>query len=210
MNTDVSLIRAYIVPAMTPANGKSVSSSSGIHGNYQKLLPRRQELCRSAKKSPSTITNIDQTLTVLEQFKFNPTRSVTNFNYTANPMIKNEINDTKTLTPRELCTQLNNKLDYLIRTRAIERSRVLSRTTILPSTSIRSRSLRENPRQSSSPPSSSSMSKPLPPKSIVMTSTNTTTAVAEEIVDKYSLDDNDEIVEEMIEEENINFLQQAP
>jgi hypothetical protein len=43
-----------------------------------------------------------------------------------------------------------------------------------------------------------------------LTATTNTTIIQDDLVDKDSLEDNDEAFEEMVEEENLNFLQQQP
>jgi len=49
-------------------------------------------------------------------------------------------------------------------------------------------------------------------KTVVSSSTTTTntTIIQDDFVDKDSFGDNDEAFEEMVEEENLNFLQQQP
>ncbi len=204
MNSDVSYIRAYIVP-LTSTDHHHLNTSNS-NGNYQKLLHRRQELCNSARRSPKTVVTYDQTLTFIEQLKRNQHRSITE----ANHQIPTEIiADKKTLTPQELCYQLNLKLEYLIRTRAIERHRVVNRTNILPSTKlIKSKTTpRENFNQTAM-----AYFSPTREKNVVSSSTMTTntTIIQDDFVDKDSMGDNDEAFEEMVEEENLTFLQQQP
>ena len=201
MNTDVSFIRGYIirappvdVPPMTPSN-------------YHRLLPRRQELTHSARKSA-------QTVTVIDQLQIHPNRSIANFNYSINTLPQGNGKEVKHPTPRELCFQLNAKLEYLIRTRSIERSRVINRTTIPPSTPGKSRGSSQVPTRESlnrTIISSFSQESPKTGASSSVRTTATSTVVAEELIEKESCGENDEAgCEEMVEEENINFLAPPP
>jgi hypothetical protein len=183
-------------------------SSSNPNGNYQKLLQRRQDLCHSAKKSPRIATTFDQTLTFIEQLKCNQYRSITERNRLSNQIPQDMGIDGKTLTPQELCYQLNLKLEYLIRTRVIERHRVINQRYILPSTNlIKSKTTsRENLNRTAFAYLNQSRE-----TNVVSSSTTTTntTIIQDDLDDKDSFGDNDEAVfEEMVEEENINFLQQ--
>jgi hypothetical protein len=198
MNSDVSFVRAYIVP----------SQSSTLNGSFQKLLHRRQDLCNSAKKPPSTVTTIEQTLTFIEQLKRNQHKSLTDVNHSSTQIPKENGVDKKTLTPNELCYQLNIKLEYLIRTRVIERNRVINRSNILPQTPSKSKA---TPRETLNRTTLSYLNQSRQ-TNVVSSSTTTTntTLVQEDLVDKDSLGDNDEAFEEMVEEENITFLQQQP
>ena len=103
MNSNRSFIRSYIV---------SEPSTRSNHHRRQKLLTRRPDLRRLANKSPGATTTIDQTVTLIEQWK-------------SHPLAKDTERKKKVLTPQEFFGQLNAKLDYLIRTRAIERHRVV-------------------------------------------------------------------------------------
>lgn len=206
MNSDVSYIRAYIVP-LTSTDHHPLTTSNP-NGTYQKLLHRRQELCNSARRSPKTVGAFDQTLTFIEQLKRNQHRSVTEVNQ--HQMPKEMPLDKKTLSPQELCYQLNLKLEYLIRTRVIDRSRLINRTNILPSTKpIKSKTTpRENFNQTTLAYTCLNQARE---KNIVSASTTTnTTIIHDDLVDKDSYGDNDEAFEEMVEEENITFLQQQP
>ncbi len=200
MNSDVSFVRAYIVPA----------TSSNSNGNYQRLLNRRQELCNSAKKpSATSVTTFEQTVTFVEQLKRNQHRSITDTTYSTTQITK-ENNEKKTLTPQELSYQLNLKLEYLIRTRVIERHRVVNRMNNLPTaTPVKSKI---TPRENLNRTSLSYLSKTRE-KNVVSSSTTTTTnttIIQDDFIDKDSFGDNDEAFEEMVEEENINFSQQQP
>lgn len=214
MNTDVSFIRGYIIQAPPSAHAQSLASANS-HGNpYQRLLPRRQEYCRSAKKPSSTVTGIEQTLTLFEQLKLHQNRSITNFNYVSDAPPKNDASDLRTLTPRELSSQLNAKLEQLIRTRVIERSRVTSRTSLLPPTPTKSRlAPLLTPRDTSTRTALSCLSQ-TSQKTVLSSSATSTrsdaTIVPDELPDKDSIEDNDEAFEEMVEEENLNFLEPPP
>jgi len=212
MNSDVSYVRAYIVPLSSsdhPHHHHHLSSSNSI-SNYQKLLNRRQDLCNSAKKSSGTTTNCEHTLTFIEQLKRNQHRSITGVNCLSTQIPKDNNTDKNNLTPQELCYQLNLKLEYLIRTRVIEQHRVINRTNILPSTKlIKSKTTpRENFNQTALAYLSQSRE-----KNVLSSSTLTTTdatLIPDDLVDKDSFGDNDEAFEEMVEEENLNFLQEQP
>ena len=214
MNTDVSFIRGYIIQTPPSAHAQSLPSANS-HGNaYQRLLPRRQEYCRSARKPSSTVTGIEQTLTLFEQLKLQQNRSITNFNYLPDPLPKYESSELRTLTPHELSSQLNAKLDHLIRTRVIDRSRVTSRTSLLPPTPVKPRPIPLlTPRDASSRTPLSAFSQSSQ-KNVLSSSASSTrsdaTLVPDELPDKDSLGDNDETFEEMVEEENLNFLQPPP
>jgi len=186
-------------------------SSSNSNGNYQKILQRRQDLCNSAKKSTATATTFEQTLTFIEQLKRNQHRSITEMNNlsTQIPKDNNNNNEKKSLTPQELCYQLNLKLEYLIRTRAIEQHRVINRTNILPSPKIIKS--KTTPRENFNRTTISYLNQSRE-KTVVSSSTTTTntTIIQDDLVDKDSFGDNDEAFEEMVEEENLNFLQQQP
>lgn len=203
MNSDVSYIRAYIVPI----------SSSNSNGNYQKLLHRRQELCNSAKKPPESVTTFEQTLTFIEQLKRNKHRSITEINRLST-CIPDEISiEKKNLTPQELSYQLNLKLEYLIRTRVIEQHRVINRTNILPTPKIikAKTTPRENLNRTALAYLSQTREKNVVSSTTVTTATTTnTTIIQDDFGDKDSFGDNDEAFEEMVEEENLNFLQQQP
>jgi len=186
-------------------------SSSNSNFNYQKLLHRRQDLCNSAKKSTGTATTVEQTLTFIEQLKRNQHRSITEMNNlsTQIPKDNNNNNEKKSLTPQELCYQLNLKLEYLIRTRGIEQHRVINRTNILPSSKIIKS--KTTPRENFNRTTISYLNQSRE-KTVVSSSTTTTntTIIQDDLVDKDSFGDNDEAFEEMVEEENLNFLQQQP
>ena len=208
MNTDVSFIRGYIIPAVPTQN---VSSNFPAH--YHKLLPQRRDFSRSAKKSSSTNPTVGHTMTLIEQLKGHNQRSISNFNYFPNPLPRAPANETKTLTPRELSTQLNSKLEHLIRTRTIERSRVIYHSSMLPSVSVKSRpspllSNRDSCNRTFISHMSQSTDKP--PASSSSTATTVIAVHSDDPVDKDSFDDNDDAFEEMVEEENINFFSQAP
>lgn len=199
---NVSYVRSYIVPAAS-SNYHHNLPSSHSNGNYQKLLKRRQELCNSAKKATG-ITAFEQTITFLEQFKHHQHRSIVDINCSATKIPQANNDEKRTLTPRELCSQLNFKLEHLIRTRVIEPHRVISRTNILPTTPIKSRiTPRENLNRTTLSDICQSRE-----KNVFSSSTVTTnmTIFQDDLVDKDSFGDNDEIFEEMIEEENIHFL----
>jgi hypothetical protein len=185
-------------------------SSSNSNLNYQKLLQRRQDLCNSAKKSTGTATTVEQTLTFIEQLKRNQHRSITEMNNLSTQISKdNNNNEKKSLTPQELCYQLNLKLEYLIRTRGIEQHRVVNRTNMLPTPKIiKSKSI---PRENFNRPTMSYLNQSREKNDASsLTATTNTTIIQDDLVDKDSLEDNDEAFEEMVEEENLNFLQQQP
>ncbi len=203
MNSDVSYIRAYAVPVSSTDHHLPSSNSNG---NYQKLLHRRPDLCNSSKKSNGTTTTFEQTLTFIEQLKRNQHRSITEMNH----QIPREMGtERKILTPQELCYQVNLKLDYLIRTRAIERHRLMTQMNILPSTKmIKSKTTpRENFNQTALAYLNESRENNVLSSS---TMTTNTTSIRDDLVDKESFADNDEAFEEMVEEENVNFLQAQP
>jgi hypothetical protein len=200
MNSDVSFVRAYIVP----------SSPTNQNGNYQRLLHRRQEVCNSAKK-PLGTTKLEQTITFIEQLKRNQHRSTTNMNYSTTQITKENNNEKKTLTPQELTYQLNLKLEYLIRTRVIERNRVINRTSILPKAmSVSPTKSKITPRENLNQTTLSYLSKTRQQNVVSSSTTTNTTVIQDDFVDKDSFGDNDEAFEEMVEEENITFLQQQP
>jgi hypothetical protein len=118
--------------------------------------------------------------------------------------------DRKILTPQELCYQVNLKLDYLIRTRGIERHRLMTQINILPSTKmIKSKTTpRENFNQTALAYLNESQEINVVSSSTM--TTNTATSIRDDLVDKESFGDNDEACEEMVEEENVNFLQAQP
>jgi hypothetical protein len=203
MNSDVSYIRAYIVPHTS--NDYHHLTPSNSNGNYQKLLHRRQDLCNSARRSPKTVATYEQTLTFIEQLKRNQHRSMTEVNHQIPAEI---VTDKKTLTPQELSYQLNLKLDYLIRTRAIERHRVINRTNILPSTKMVKSKI--TPRENLNQTAMAYISQAREKNVVSSTRTTNTTVIQDDLVDKDSLGDNDEAFEEMVEEENLTFLQQQP
>jgi hypothetical protein len=118
------------------------------------------------------------------------------------------VTDKKTLTPQELSYQLNLKLDYLIRTRAIERHRVINRTNILPSTKMVKSKI--TPRENLNQTAMAYISQAREKNVVSSTRTTNTTVIQDDLVDKDSLGDNDEAFEEMVEEENLTFLQQQP
>jgi hypothetical protein len=181
--------------------------SSNSNGNYQKLLHRRPDLSNSSKKSTGTTTSFEQTLTFIEQLKRNQHRSITEMNR----QIPREMGtDRKILTPQELCYQVNLKLDYLIRTRGIERHRLMTQMNILPSTKmIKSKTTpRENFNQTALAYLNESQEINVVSSSTM--TTNTATSIRDDLVDKESFGDNDEACEEMVEEENVNFLQAQP
>src|SRR2546430_1371118 len=113
MNPDISYVRAYIMPLTSTDHSHLHLSSTNSNGNYQKLLHRRQDLCHSAKKSPRIATTFEQTLSFIEQLKCNQHRSITEMNRLTNQIPKDIGTDGKSLTPQELCYQLNLKLEYL-------------------------------------------------------------------------------------------------
>ena len=207
MNSDISYIRAYIVP-VTSTDHRPMPTSN-TNGTYPKLLQRRQELCSSARRSLGTAPTFDQTITFIEQLKRNQHRSVADVNRLSTQTCQEAGNDRKTLTPQELCYQLNLKLEYLIRTRVIERHRVINQRTILPPTNfMKTTTPRENCNRTTLSYLSQSRE-----KNVVSSSTTTmtnTTIVQDESVEKDSLVDNDEAFEEMVEEEALTFLQQQP
>ena len=200
-------MRAYIVP--TPSAGRHQHLSSlNPNSGYQKLLQRRQDLCNSAKK-PLEITTFDQTITFIEQLKRNQHRPLTDLNRSLVQAPYENNNERKTLTPRELCSQLNIKLENLIRTQAIGRHRVINRTTILPTTPIKPRIMPSiTPRESFNQTTFSDLC-PSRQKNVFSSSTTATNTIIfhDDLVDKDSFEDNDEVFEEMMEEENITFLQ---
>jgi hypothetical protein len=204
MNSDVSYIRAYIVPHTSNDYHHHLTPSNS-NGNYQKLLHRRQDLCNSARRSPKTVATYEQTLTFIEQLKRNQHRSMTEVNHQIPAEI---VTDKKTLTPQELSYQLNLKLDYLIRTRAIERHRVINRTNILPSTKMVKSKI--TPRENLNQTAMAYISQAREKNVVSSTRTTNTTVIQDDLVDKDSLGDNDEAFEEMVEEENLTFLQQQP
>lgn len=204
MNSDVSYIRAYIVPISSSDHHSSSSN--------QKLLNRRQELCTSARKPSTTLTTFEQTLTFIEQLKRNQHRSMTEMNRLSTQISKDNLPQQKSLTPRELSYQLNLKLENLIRTRVIEQHRVISRTNLLPTPKIikAKTTPRENLNKTTLAYLSQTREKNVVSSSTITTTTNTT-IIQDDFVDKDSFGDNDdEAFEEMVEEENINFLQQQP
>ncbi|CAF3852147.1 unnamed protein product [Rotaria magnacalcarata] len=208
MNLDVSLVRSFAVPV--PSGGHHHHhhqvSSSNLTGTYQKLLQRRQDLCNSAKRSSEITTTFEQTVTFIDQLKRNQHRTATDINHI--PHENN--NDKKTLTPQQLSFQLNLKLDHLIRTRVIERNRVISRANTLPRSPMKSKITPTiTPRENLNRTILSDISL-LRQKNVVSSSTTTsnTTMLKDDLADKESFEDNDEICEELGEEENINFMQQ--
>ena len=204
MNSDVSYIRAYIVPlTSTDHHPLTISNPNGA---YQKLLNRRQELCNSARRSPKTVGAYDQTLTFIEQLKRNQHRAVTEVSQ--HQMPKEIPPDKKTLSPQELSYQLNLKLEYLIRTRVIDRNRVINRTNILPSTKLNKS--KTTPRENFNQTTLAYISQTRENNIVSASTTTNTTIVHDDLVDKDSFGDNDEAFEEMVEEENITFLQQQP
>ncbi|CAF0838743.1 unnamed protein product [Rotaria sordida] len=207
MNLDVSFVRSYIVPTSSSGHHHPHHVSlSNSNGNYQKLLQRRQDLCNSARKRPEITATFEQTITFIEQLKRNQHKSVTDINRLPIQIPPENNNDKKTLTPQELTYQLNLKLEYLIRTRVIERHRVITRTNILPRTPSKSRTTpRENYNRTTLSDISQSSQKLV--VSLSTTTTNTT-ILQDDLADKESFEENDEVFEELIEEENINFLQQ--
>ncbi|CAF3184409.1 unnamed protein product [Rotaria sp. Silwood2] len=214
MNLDVSFVRSYIVPVSSSGHHHHHHhlSSSNSNANFQKLLQRRQDLCNSAKKRPEITTKFDQTITFIEQLKRNQHKSLADVNRLSRQIPQENSNDKRTLTPQDLSNQVNLKLEYLIRTRVIERHRVVTRTSILPRTPVKSRiTPRITPRDSYNQTTLSDISQSSP-KHIVSSSTTTTntTIFQDDLVDKESFEENDEIFEELVEEENINFLQQQP
>lgn len=200
MNTDVSFIRGYIIRA-PPLDVPPMSPNQ-----YHRLLPRRQELSHSARRSA-------QTVTVIDHLKIHSDRSIHNFNYSINPIPQGNGSDVKTMTPREFCFQLNAKLEHLIRTRSIERSRVLNRNSIPIGTPNKSRgpshvSARESLNRTVISSLSQNSQKNILTPSIRTTTTNT--IVTDENTEKESFGENDEAAcEEMVEEENIQFLAPA-
>jgi hypothetical protein len=207
MNSDISYVRAYIAP-LSSSDHHHLSSSNS-NGNYQRLLHRRQEVCNSAKNIPGSATTFEQTLTFIEQLKRNQHRSVTEMNRVVTQIPKEHIIERRNLTPQELCYQLNLKLEYLIRTRAIEQHRVINRTNLLPTPRItRSKTTpRENLNKTSLAYLNQSREKNVVSSTTITTNT---TLVQDDLIDKDSFGDNDEAFEEMVEEENLNFIQQQP
>lgn len=197
MNTDVSFIRGYIIRA------PQLDVPPMIPSNYHRLLPRRQELTNSARKSPHSVT-------VIDQLQIHPNRSISNFNYSINAIPQGNGNDVKSITPREFCFQLNAKLEHLIRSRSIDRSRVINRPTLHLSTTAKSRGSSQIPTRESLNRTILSTLSQETPKTVLSSSVRTTatsTIVAEDMTEKESCGDNDEGgSEEMVEEENINFL----
>ena len=210
MNSDISYIRAYIVP-ITSTDHRHMSTSNS-NGNYPKILQRRQEFCNSARRSLGTATTFDQTLTFIEQLKRNQHRSVVDINRLPTQMSQDVGTPSKTLTPQELSYQLNLKLDYLIRTRVIDRHRVVIQPNSLPSTKLMKLTTATTPRENLNRTTLSYLSRTRE-KNVVSSSTTTTTnttIVQDDSVEKDSLGDNDEAFEEMVEEEALTFLQQEP
>lgn len=205
-------MRSFVVP-ISSSQGHHYNhnlSTTSITGTYQKLLQRRQDLCSSAKRSSDVATSYEQTVTFIEQLKRNQNRAVTDINYvTTHEPQEKHYNEKKTLTPQQLSYQLNIKLDHLIRTRVIERNRVISRINILPKSPIKSKvTPMVTPREHLNRATLSDTSL-LRQKDPILSSNTTanTTILQDDLVDKDSFEDNDEICEELGEEENINFLQ---
>lgn len=207
MNSDISYIRAYMMP-ITSTDHRHISTSN-TNGNYPKLLQRRQDFCNSARRSLGTATTFDQTLTFIEQLKRNQHRSVVDINRLPIQMSENVGNDRKILPPQELSYQLNLKLEYLIRTGVIGRDRVVNQKTILPSTKLIKPAT--TPRENFNRTTLAYLSRTRE-KNVVSSSTTTTntTIIQDDSVEKDSLVDNDEAFEEMVEEEALTFLQPQP
>ncbi len=202
MNSDVSYVREYNVQA----------ASSNPDGNYQKLLQRRQDRCGSAKRLPGIAAAFEQTLTFVENLKLNQHKTVIDKNRLSTQMLKENNGDNKSLSPQQLRYQLNIKLEYLIRTRVIQPHRVINRTNILPTPTIKSKvkptlGSKENLNRTRPSYLNQSSEKILASSS---TTTIDTIVTQDDLVDKDSYGDNDEAFEEMVEEENINFSQQQP
>lgn len=208
MHSDISYIRAYIVP-ITSTDHRHISTSN-TNGNYPKILQRRQEFCSSARRSVGTATTYDQTLTFIEQLKRNQHRSVVDINRLPTQMSQDVGPISKTLTPQDLSYQLNLKLEYLIRTRVIDRHRVVHQPSSLPSTKLL-KPATTTPRENLNRTTLSYLSRTRE-KNVVSSSTTTTntTIVQDDSVEKDSMGDNDEAFEEMVEEEALTFLQQQP
>ena len=166
--------------------------------NYPKLLQRRQELTDSDRKLPAIAAKFEQTLTFVENLKCNQQKPIVGKTRLSTLLPKEIDGEKKPLTPQQLCYQLNLKLEYLIRTRAIEQHRVISRTSILPTRPIKTKTVCKE-----------SLNRSVE-KTIVSSSMTTinSTATQEDLVDKDSIGDNDEACEEMVEEENVTLLQQ--
>ena len=207
MNSDVSYIRAYIVPLTSTDHHHLTTSNS--HGNYQTILQRRQNLCNSARKPIGNVTTFEQTLTFIEQLKRNQHRSVTEMNRFANQIPKDREMEKKMLTPQELCYQVSQKLEYLIRTRAIEKHRVISHVTALPTT--KANKIKLTPRENFNRTAFGYLNQSRDINVISSsTITTNTTVIQDDLVDKDSSGENDETFEEIVEEENLTFIQQDP
>lgn len=164
MNLDVSLIRGYILPSHHVVATK-------------KLLPRRRETTNTSVKS------LVPTITLIEEI-----RSSRNFSG------RKSFPETKILSDREFFSRVNARLDHLIRTRVIDRSRLVSFSTMKNRNSPL-----ENPTRTNLKKSISCSSSVAP---TVVVSTN------DEQGERDSSEENDAF-EEMIEEENLNFVAQA-
>lgn len=198
MHPNGSSTLQYIVPV----------SSLNPTSNYPKLLQRRQEPPSSDRKLPAISTTFEQTLTFVENFKRPPFIAVAEKTRLSLPLPKETESEKKPLTPQQLCYQLNQKLENLIRTRVIEQHRVMNRSSILPSKPAKPKTLPREPLNRTAP----AVISRLTPKNITSSSSSTTlintVVAADDLADKDSMDDNDEAFEEMVEEENIAFLQQ--
>ncbi|UJR26634.1 hypothetical protein I4U23_007952 [Adineta vaga] len=198
MNSDGSFALRYIVPIPL----------LNTDNNYPKLLQRRQELPSYDRKLPAISTTYEKTLTFVENFKYNQQKTIIGKTRQLSQLPKENDSDKKPLTPQQLCYQLNLKLEYLIRTRVIEQHRVISRSSILPTKPIKSKTLSKDPLNRTIPPIINRSRE----KTMFSSSTTTinTIVTQEDLIDKESIGDNDEACEEMVEEENITFLQQQP
>ena len=207
MNSDISYLRTYIVPIISTDHQLAPT-------NAQKLLHHRQDVCNSARRSTANnLTTFEQTLTFIEQLKRNQHRSITEMNHFADQLTKSA-RDTqkKTLTPQELSRQVNLKLEHLIRTRVIEKHRIINQTNHLPVTksNITKQTPREHFNRSTLIYLNQSRETNMTTASTITTTANTT-VLQDDFVDKESLGDNDdEAFEEMIEEENVTFIQIEP
>lgn len=213
MNSDVSYAREYIVQTSSINHHNNNLSSSNLDGNCQKLLQRRQDRCGSAKKLPGGLaTTFEQTMTFVENLKRNQHKTVIDKSRLSTQIFKENNSDNKSLTPQQLRYQLNLKLEHLIRTRVIEPHRVINRTNILPTPIIKSKGTpilvpKENFNRLIPSYLNQSTEKILVSSSVT---TIDTIINQDDLVDKESFGDNDEACEEMVEEENITFLQQQP
>jgi hypothetical protein len=222
LNTNVQLKRTCTIrtPALNPVVCTSINSH--MCGQYTKLLPCRQEQSRSARKLSSTWTIIDRVK--LEQH-----RSTSNVDHSSKQWTHNDNNESKVLSPHQLCSQLNVKLEYLIRQRIIERNRIVGRVHQSRAMPVKSQAiLTQATRDVSNRTRLSSMSQStattirssstsiiaLKPTNKTLTTSssiasNHTTIINDDFLDRHSIEDKEEIFEEMVEEENVNFLQQT-